>query len=157
MDLVIGSKKWLNDMPYMVNFSMSRQDTEALKTVMFIWSLTVSHIDFIRKTHLKLKGHYWKKCFTMFFIYYCMYLNILCIYIYICDYICMYMWQCMLLAYVFHFWFGAPWHWRQFALVVSIMFFYSPCCELVLTSILFAHNPRKYPEKSMESKLVPRS
>eukprot|EP00434_Breviolum_minutum_P001836 symbB.v1.2.001626.t1/scaffold80.1/size342472/13 len=28
MDLVIGSKKWLNDMPYMVNFSMSRQDTE---------------------------------------------------------------------------------------------------------------------------------
>lgn len=28
MDLVIGTKKWLNDMPYMVNFSMSRQDTE---------------------------------------------------------------------------------------------------------------------------------
>ncbi|CAK8993240.1 unnamed protein product [Durusdinium trenchii] len=28
MDLVIGSKKWLNDMPYMVNFSMARQDTE---------------------------------------------------------------------------------------------------------------------------------
>eukprot|EP00931_Biecheleriopsis_adriatica_P057499 TRINITY_DN34121_c0_g1_i1.p1 TRINITY_DN34121_c0_g1~~TRINITY_DN34121_c0_g1_i1.p1 ORF type:complete len:265 (-),score=46.52 TRINITY_DN34121_c0_g1_i1:56-850(-) len=28
MDLVIGAKKWQNDMPYMVNFSMSRQDTE---------------------------------------------------------------------------------------------------------------------------------